>query len=105
MSASDIGLERLEALLAGDAPRTSDEARRAALLGQLRDATLSAPEALRSRVLATAPSRRRTFARRPSRRLVFVVIPATFALAATAAIVHGLTTDSSRTVSHGSITA
>jgi len=100
MSASEIGLERLEALLAGDAPRTSDEARRAALLAQLRDAMLSAPEALRSRVLATAPSRRRTFARRPSRRLVFVVIPAAFALALTAAIVHSLTTGSgSRPVS------
>ena len=103
MSASEIGLERLEALLAGDAPRTSDEARRAALLAQLRDATLSAPEALRSRVLATAPSRRRAFVRRPSRRLVFVVIPAAFALAATAAIVHGLTTGSSRPVSGGLI--
>ena len=89
-----IGLKRLEALLAGDAPRTTDEARRAALLAQLRDATLSAPEALRSRVLATAPSHRRGFAPRPSRRLVFAVIPATLALAVTAAIVHGLTTGS-----------
>ena len=103
MSASEIGLERLEALLAGDAPRTSDETRRVALLAQLRDATLSAPEALRSRVLATAPSRRRAFVRRPSRRLVFVVIPAAFALAATAAVVHGLTTGSSQQVSGGSI--
>ena len=100
MSASEIGLERLEALLAGDAPRTSDEARRAALLAQLRSATLSAPEALRSRVLATAPSRSRAFVRRPSRRLVFAVIPAAFGLALTAAIVHGLTTGSgSRRVS------
>ena len=104
MSASNaIGHERLEALLAGDAPRTSDETRRVALLAQLRDATLSAPEALRSRVLATAPSRSRAFVRRPSRRLVFVVIPAAFALAATAAIVHGLTTGSSRPVSDGLI--
>jgi len=95
MSASNsIGLERLEALLAGDTPRTSDEARRAAVLAQLRDATLNAPEALRSRVLATAPARGTVFARRPSRRLVFAVIPATVALAVTAAIVHGLTTGS-----------
>lgn len=104
MSASNaIGHERLEALLAGDAPRTSDETRRVALLAQLREATLSAPEALRSRVLATAPSRRRAYVQRPSRRLVFVVIPAAFALAATAAIVHGLTTGSSRPVSGGLI--
>ena len=95
MSASNaIAPERLEALLAGDAPRTTDEARRAALLAQLRAETLSAPEALRSRVLAGAPSRRRGFAPRPSRRLVFAVIPAALALAVTAAIVHGLTTGS-----------
>jgi hypothetical protein len=96
MSASSnaIGVERLEALLAGAAPRTADETRRAAVISQLREATLSAPDALRSRVLATAPSRRRAFAPRPSRRLVFAVIPATLALAVTAAIVHGLTTGS-----------
>jgi len=100
-----IGFERLEALLAGDAPRTSDEARRAAVLAQLRDATLAAPEALRSRVLATAPSRGRVFAPRSSRRLVFALIPATLALAVTAAIVHGLTTGSgSRPVSGAAIT-
>jgi hypothetical protein len=96
MSASSnaIGVERLEALLAGAAPRTTDEARRAAVIAQLREAALSAPEALRSRVLATAPTRRRAFAPRPSRRLVFAVLPATLALAVTAAIVHGLTTGS-----------
>jgi hypothetical protein len=95
MSASDaIGLERLEALLAGDTPRTTDEERRAALLAQLRNATLSAPDALRSRVLASAPSQRRSFAPRPSRRLVFAVVPATLALAVTAAFVHGLTNSS-----------
>jgi hypothetical protein len=106
MSASDaIGLERLEALLSGDTPRTTDEERRAALLAQLRDATLSAPEALRSRVLATAPSRRRSIAPRPSRRLVFALVPATFAVALTAAIVHGLTTGSgSRPVSGAAVT-
>jgi len=54
-----IGFERLEALLAGDAPRTTDETRRAALLAQLREASLDAPQALRSRVLADAPSARR----------------------------------------------
>jgi len=106
MSANSvIGLERLEALLAGDTPRTADEARRAALLAQLRDATLSAPDALRSRVLTAAPSRRRAFAPHPSRRLVFAVIPATLALAVTAAIVHGLTTGSgSRPVSDAAVT-
>ena len=99
MSRSDmIGRERLEALLAGDAPRTSDEAHRVAVLDQLRAATLTAPEALRSRVLEAAPSRRSAFAPRPSRRLVFAVIPAAFALALTAAIVHGLTTKSSSPV-------
>jgi hypothetical protein len=92
MSASDaIGFERLEALLAGDAPRTTDETRRAELLAQLRSTTLGAPEALRARVRAVAPSRRRSLAWRPSRRLVFVAVPAACALAVTAAIVHGLT--------------
>lgn len=106
MSASDaIGLERLEALLAGDAPRTSDETRRADLLAQLRSTTLSAPETLRARVRATAPSRNRSFGWRPSRRFVFVAIPAACALAITAAIVHGLTTGSpSRPVAHSAIT-
>jgi hypothetical protein len=91
MASDAIGFERLEALLAGDAPRTTDEARRAAVLGQLRETTLSAPEALRSRVLATAPARQRSFAWKPSRRLVFAAVPAAFALAVTAAVVHGLT--------------
>ena len=100
-----IGAARLEALLAGDAPRTTDEARRAALLAQLRGATLGAPEALRARVLAVAPVRRRAFAPRPSRRLVFAVIPAAFAVAVAAALVHGLTTGSgSRTVRGAAIT-
>jgi Domain of unknown function (DUF4349) len=100
MTANDaIGFERLEALLAEDTPRTNDELRRAAVLSQLRDASLSAPEALRSRVLAAVPSRQTAHVRRPSRRLVFAVIPATFALALTAAVVHGLTTGSARQVS------
>ena len=106
MTASNaIGAERLEALLAGDAPRTSDEERRAAVLDQLRAATLQAPETLRSRVLTVAPSRRRAFASRPSRRLVFAVIPATFALAVTAAIVHGLTTSSGAPVARAPVTS
>jgi hypothetical protein len=93
MSASDaIGTERLEALLAGDAPRTSDETRRADLLAQLRSTTLSAPETLRERVRTAAPSRNRSFGWRPPRRLVLAAIPAACALAVTAAIVHGLTT-------------
>jgi hypothetical protein len=93
MSASDaIGFERLEALLAGDAPRTTDESRRAELLTQLRSTTLGAPEALRERVRQTAPSRNRSFGWRPSRRLALAAIPAACALAVAAAIVHGLTT-------------
>src|SRR5258706_3031792 len=97
MSATDaIGLERLEALLGGDAPRTAAETRRAALLADLRGATLHAPDALRSRVLAARPLPRRSFlSQRPSRRLVFAVVPAALAIAATAAIVQGLTTSSS----------
>jgi Domain of unknown function (DUF4349) len=92
MSATDaIGLERLEALLGGDAPRTADEARRAALLGELRGATLRAPDALRARVVASAPVPRRSFAPLPSRRLVLVAIPAALGLAVAAALVHGLT--------------
>jgi hypothetical protein len=97
MSATDaIGLERLEALLGGDAPRTAAETRRVALLTDLRGATLHAPEALRSRVLAARPLPRGSFfSQRPSRRLALVVIPAALAVAVTAAIVHGLTTSSS----------
>jgi hypothetical protein len=97
MSATDaIGLERLEALLGGDAPRNAAETRRAALLADLRGATLHAPEALRSRVLASRPAARRPFfSQRPSRSLALVVLPAALAIAVTAAIVHGLTTSSS----------
>ena len=109
MSASDaIGIERLEALLGGDAPRTPAEMRRTALLNDLRGATLRAPDAVRVRVLAARPASRRTFfAQLPSRRLVFVVVPAALALAVTAAVVHGLTTGSgsgARPVSEGAPT-
>ena len=109
MSASDaIGIERLEALLGGDAPRTAAETRRSALLADLRGATLRAPDAVRARVLAARPAPRRTFfAQLPSRRLVFVVVPAALALAVTAAVVHGLTTGSGsgvRPVSEGAST-
>ena len=90
MSASDvIGNERMEALLRGDAARTAAEKRRAALLDGLRAAQLRAPEALRARVLTTAPARTARF-RLPSRRLVFVLVPAAAALAVGAALVHGL---------------
>src|SRR5260370_41087737 len=88
MSAIDV---RLEALLAGDAPRDADEARRAALLDELRGATLRAPDALRARALASAPAPRRTFVPRPSRRLVFVVVPAAVGIPIAAALVHGVT--------------
>ena len=92
MSATDaIGPERLEALLGRVAPRTADEARRAALLSELRGATLRAPDALRARVIAAAPAPRRSFVPRPSRRLVLVAIPAALGLAVAAAVVHGLT--------------
>ena len=92
MSTTDaIGPARLEALLRGDVPRTAAEERRTALVGELRNATLRAPDALRARVLASGPAPRRSFAPRASRRLVFVVVPAALALAIVAAIVHGLT--------------
>jgi len=56
MSASDvIGIERLEALLRGDAPRTEAESARRELLSQLRGAALRAPEALRAAVAVIPP--------------------------------------------------
>src|SRR5271169_3009254 len=91
MSASDvIGSERMEALLRGDAPRTTGEERRTALLDGLRAVQLRAPEALRERVLVRASESRPARFRLPSRRLVFVVVPAAAALAIGAALVHGL---------------
>jgi hypothetical protein len=103
MSATDaIGLERLEALLGGDEPRTAAEIRRAALLADLRGATLPTPGALRSRVLESRPApRRRPFV---SRRLAFAVVPAALAVAVTAALVHGLTTGSGGRPVSGSAT-
>jgi hypothetical protein len=105
MSASDvIGIERLEALLRGDAPRTDGERARGALLAELRGATLRAPEALCTRVLAAAPARRQVFVRRPSRRLTFVVVPAALALAVAAALIHGLLgSGAAKTVQHGAV--
>jgi len=92
MSASDvIGIERLEALLRGDAPRTGAETARAGLFSELRGSTLRAPDALRARVIAAVPAPRRRELRLPSRRLVFVVVPAALAVAVGAAVVHGLT--------------
>lgn len=100
MSAIDV---RLEALLAGDAPRGADETRLAAVIGELRGATLRAPDALRARVVSAAPAPRR-FAF-PARRLVLVAVPAVLALAVVAAVVHGLTGSSgSRPVSEGAVT-
>jgi hypothetical protein len=91
MSATDaIGLERMEALLRGDAPRTPAEATRSALLGELRSATtLRAPDPVRTRVLAPKPEPRGFALRRPSWRLALVVLPATLGLAVAAALVHG----------------
>ncbi len=102
MSASDvIGIERLEALLRGDAPRTPEESARGALLWELRAATLRAPETLRERVLATSPVRRRLAMSRPSRRLGLVVVPVALGLAVAAALVHGFTGSGAKTVQHG----
>ena len=98
MSASDvIGIERLEALLRGDAPRTDAETARAMLFSELRGATLRAPDALRARVTAAVPAPRRRELRLPSRRLVFVVVPAALAVAVGAAVVHGLTGSGTKT--------
>ena len=99
MSASDaIGFERLEALLAGDAPRTTDEARRAAVLARAARATLQRARGAALRACsrrALAPARRSRSGRRGGS--CFAVIPAALALAVTAAIVHGLTTRSGAT--------
>lgn len=90
MSATDaIGLERMEALLRGDAPRTPAEQRRSALLDELRETTLHAPDALRARVLAPRPAPR-GFAL-PRLRLALVAAPAALALALAAAALHGVT--------------
>jgi hypothetical protein len=107
MSATDaIGLERMEALLRGDAPRTPAEANRTAVLDDLRAATLRAPDALRTRVLAATPAPVRRFAPwRPSRRFALVVLPAALAIAVTAALVHGFTKSGGKpTVLHGEVT-
>jgi Domain of unknown function (DUF4349) len=110
MSASDvIGNERMEALLRGDAARTTAEERRATLLDGLRAAQLRAPEALRERVLARAPEPRPARFRLPSRRLVFVLVPAAAAIAVGAALVHGFVGSGSHPsalrpeIAHGSV--
>jgi hypothetical protein len=106
MSASDvIGIERLEALLRGDAPRTQEESTRGALLSALRAGTLRAPERLRERVLAAAPAQRRIALRPPSRRLALVVVPAALGLAVAAALVHGFAGSGAKTVQHGAAAA
>lgn len=98
MSGTDaIGIERLEALLAGEAPLTAPEARRAALLAELRSGTLHAPEALRARVLAQRPARSRLLRPVPlPRRRALVLVPALVALALLAAAVHGIVSPSPR---------
>src|SRR5215472_11627905 len=90
MSASDvITVERLDALLRGDPPRTAEETRRAGLVSVLRGGSLPAPEQLRARVLAAAPAPRRSRSV-PPRRLAFVVVPSALAIAVGAAVVHGI---------------
>ena len=102
MSANDvIGIERLEALLRGDVPRTTEESARGALLSELRAATLRAPETLRERVLAPSPARRRLAMPRPSRRLGLVVVPVALGLAVAAALVHGFAGSGAKPVQHG----
>lgn len=91
MSTSDvISVERLEALLRGDGPRTAAETRRAALLGGLRAGVLRAPDELRARVLAAAPDRASRRLAFPPRRLALVALPAAVVLAVAAAAVHGI---------------
>jgi hypothetical protein len=97
MSASDvIAVERLEALLRGDAPRTPEETRRAGLVAAVRGGSLSAPAELHARVLAAAPAPRRGVAL-PPRRLALVVVPAALAIAVGAAVVHGVVGSGSNT--------
>jgi hypothetical protein len=60
-------------------------------VGELRTATLHAPDALRARALAPRSEPRGFTLPRPSWRLSFVVVPAALALAVGAALVHGLT--------------
>jgi hypothetical protein len=96
MSASDvITVERLEALLRGDPPRTSEETRRVRLVTALCGGSLPAPEALRARVIANAPVQRRRHS--VPRRLALVVIPAALAVAVGAAVVHGIVRSGSNT--------
>jgi hypothetical protein len=91
MSAYELGAGRLEELLRGEEPRTHAEERHVALFAELRSGALHAPDALRSRVLASAPvARRRSAFRRPPRRLVLVAVPLALAAAVTAAVVHGV---------------
>jgi hypothetical protein len=92
MPATDpIGIDRLEALLAGDAPRTPAEERRASLVADLRGRAPSAPEALREHVLRPAPAPRRSpRLGLPSRRRALVLVPAVLALALRAAALHGV---------------
>jgi hypothetical protein len=97
MSASDvITVERLEALLRGDPPRTREETRRSGLVTALRSGSLPAPEMLRARVLAAAPAERRRHSV-PPRRLALVVLPAALAIAVGAAVVHGIVGSGSNT--------
>ena len=96
MSASDvITVERLDALLRGDPPRTAEETQRAGVVTALRGGTLPAPETLRARVLAAAPVEGRRHS--APRRLAFVVVPAALAVALGAAVVHGIVRSGSNT--------
>jgi len=92
-----IGSERLEALLAGDSPRTAAEVRRAQLLVELRGGPGHAPEALRTRVLEQRPARARL--PRPLRSFrprALVLAAAVVAVGFAAAAVHGVVSPQTR---------
>src|SRR5437762_10415108 len=65
-----------------------------ALVAQLREGTLDAPDHLHRRVLALGPGSRVRVPRSPRRRL-FVLVPVAAALAVGAAVIHGLVTSGS----------
>jgi hypothetical protein len=86
MSAIDV-----DALLAGAPARTEEERRLVATIDALRAAPPRAPEALRARVLALQSEPRRRPFLGSRRRTVLVLVAAALGIAASAAVVRGLT--------------
>ena len=80
----------LDALLAGSPARTEEERRLVATIDALRASPPRAPERLRARVLSLRPEPRRQFFR-SRRRTVLILVAAALGLAASAAVVRGLT--------------